>query len=628
MKILSGINKNKANNDYNGDVNFEYIKKSTKSISILFSITLMLFILVGKIFDKSISSIDVYVFLFSALVVFLSILIRFFNSRYEKDITREIKLKEKTQIVTRVIDLENGYTENIDVNDIKKGNIFILKKGDIVPCNATVIEGVALLDESCITGESAAVLVEEGGERDSVKEGTKLISDSLVVKANSNAGEMKNKRVINKRIMEDLDRKSKENKLTIVSMVIAVVLLLVYSHYNSIDLLEKIFYLLAIYIAILPDDIYTILKFLKLFKGEILKYHNVDLKNINSIKKLADVRTILIDKTGTLTFGNREAIKIYPAKNISEDYVAEVAALASAYDDTPEGRSILVYVKKLYSLRGKYIGQREVTPISFTLGSRMSGCDVEGHKIRKGSEKAIKKFVEDNGGIYPDECREYSRNISLEGGTPLSIALDNKVLGVIYLKDIIKEGLKKSFKKLESSGYDIVLATGDNPLTAATIAAECGINKFISEATPDNKLDFVEDCQSVGDKTAVVGDGENDIYALANADVSIVMGNSNDDVKNFGDIIDNDSDPAKIPMIIGISREVIKSEKVIKIIDFIKMIVKTIAVAVFILPMVLNHYLYLKIDLTVMYLLSFNLITSVLMMITVVFHKKVKKEKF
>lgn len=210
----------------------------------------------------------------------------------------------------------------------------------------------------------------------------------------------------------------------------------------------------------------------------------------------------------------------------------------------------------------------------------------------------------------------------MKGGTPLSIAVNDKVLGVIYLKDIVKEGLKKSFKKLENSGYDIVLATGDNPLTAATIAAECGINKFISEATPDNKLDFVEDCQSVGDKTAVVGDGENDIYALANADVSIVMGNSNEDVKSFGDIIDNDSDPAKIPMIIGISREVIKSEKIIKVIDYIKMIIKSVAVIILILPIIMNNNLYLKIDVSAMYLLLFNLFTSVLMMITVVFHKK------
>ena len=622
MKILSGIYEYKANKDVNGDLKFGYIRKSLKSVSIIISITVMFFMLVARAFDKNASNIDIYVFLFSLLVAFLSILIRYFNSKYEKDIIREIKSKEKTKTVTKIVDLENGYAEKIDVKDIKKGNIFILNRGDIVPCDATVIDGVALLDESCITGESAAVLVEEGGERDSVKEGTKLISDSLVVKAKSNSGESKNKRTINKRVIDDLDRRSRENKMTVLSIIVSILIILVYSHYNKIDLFEKIFYFLGIYIAILPDDIYNIFKFLKLFKGEILKYYNIDLKNINSIKKLADVKTILIDKTGTLTFGNREAIKIYPARNISEDDVAEAAALSSAYDDTPEGKSILVYVKKLYSLRGKYIGQKDIKPISFALGSRISGCDLEGYKIRKGSEKAIKKFVEDNGGVYPNECKEISKKISMEGGTPLSIAVNDKVLGVIYLKDIVKEGLKKSFKKLENSGYDIVLATGDNPLTAATIAAECGINKFIAEATPDNKLDFVEDCQSVGDKTAVVGDGENDIYALANADVSIVMGNSNADVKSFGDIIDNDSDPSKIPMIIGISREVIKSEKIIKVIDYIKMIIKSIAVIMFILNMIMNNNLYLKIDVSAMYLLLFNLFTSVLMMITVVFHKK------
>lgn len=622
MKILSDIYEYKANKDVNGDLKFGYIRKSLKSVSMIISITVMFFMLVARVFDKNASNIDIYVFLFSLLVAFLSILIRYFNSKYEKDITREIKSKEKTKTVTKIVDLENGYAEKIDVKDIKKGNIFILNRGDIVPCDATVIDGVALLDESCITGESAAVLVEEGGERDSVKEGTKLISDSLVVKAKSNSGESKNKRTINKRVIDDLDRRSRENKMTVLSIIVSILIILVYSHYNKIDLFEKIFYFLGIYIAILPDDIYNIFKFLKLFKGEILKYYNIDLKNINSIKKLADVKTILIDKTGTLTFGNREAIKIYPARNIYEDDVAEAAALSSAYDDTPEGKSILVYVKKLYSLRGKYIGQKDIKPISFALGSRISGCDLEGFKIRKGSEKAIKKFVEDNGGTYPIECKEISKKISIKGGTPLSIAVNDKVLGVIYLKDIVKEGLKKSFKKLENSGYDIVLATGDNPLTAATIAAECGINKFISEATPDNKLDFVEDCQSVGDKTAVVGDGENDIYALASADVSIVMGNSNEDVKSFGDIIDNDSDPAKIPMIIGISREVIKSEKIIKVIDYIKMIIKSVAVIILILPIIMNNNLYLKIDVSAMYLLLFNLFTSVLMMITVVFHKK------
>lgn len=624
MKIIADLNRYKANKNCVEGKSLDYIRESIKSKSILFSIFVMFFMLIGKSNIGNISKVDIYILIFCVIIAFLNILIRYFNGKYEKDIKRERTEKTKSYFVEKIIDLENRYTESIDAKNIRKNDIFILKRGDIVPCNAIAIEGAALLDESCITGESAAVLVEKDGDINSVKEGTRLISDFLIVKAKTNANEIKNKRLVNKKIIEDINIQSKENKITLYSIILAVIILFVYLSNNSMDLFNTVFYLLAIYIAILPDDLYTILKCLKLFKGEILKHYNIDLKNINSIRKLANVRTILIDKTGTLTFGNREAIKIYPAMGVSEDYAAEIAALSSVYDNTPEGKSILVYVKQLYSLRGKYIGQWDIKPISFTTGGGISGCDIDSHRIRKGSEKAIESFVLKNGGTYPEECRKINKKISLEGGTPLSIAIDDKVVGIIYLKDIIKHGLKNSFRKLEKNGYNIVLATGDNALTAATISAECGINKFIAEATPDNKLNFVQDCQIIGDRVAVVGDGENDIYAMENADVSIVMGNSNEDVKNFGDIIDNDSDPAKITMIINISREVIKSEKVIKFINIFKIVIKFLVIAVFILSNILNKELYLKIDVSVMYLILFNLIMSVLMMIAIVFHKKEK----
>lgn len=611
MKKIESSKKDRKNNS---------IDKSKLCIMTFINI-IMFFILILKFIENDASEIYIYVYIFSIIILFLKAVVVYFNKKYAKDLIYPDIPAKKEIFVKKLMNVNTNEYCEIKLGELEKNDIILLNKGEIIPCNGTVIKGAALLDESCITGESAAVLVDSESKRNRIKKGTKLLSDFLFIKVDLDGIEKDD--LLKKKDINYNNENNKINKITIIEIFMLITIVILYQQNNNIEMLDIIFYTLAMSNIVFTNSISSVLKLLKLFKSEILSYYNIDLRNINSIDKFEEIKTILIDKTGTITFGNREAIKIYPAPGITEDEAADIAYISSANDDTPEGKSIFVYIKQLYSLRGKYInkGEKNIKEIPFSAITRISGCDVDGVKIRKGDEKAIREFVRKNDGFYPEECSKISKKISLEGGTPLSIAVENKVYGVIYLKDTIKEGLKKSFEEIKNNGYSIILATGDNPLTTATIAAECGINNFISEATPKTKLDFVEECQSYGDKIAVIGDGENDIKALQNADFSLVMGNSSNRIKYFGDAIDNDSNPSKIQTIIKISKEILRSKKLIKFMYFLKDFVNTIILLTLIL-FILTMNKYLDIGIISGYLLSMNIIVSILIILAIIFHKK------
>lgn len=611
MKKIESSKKDRKNNS---------IDKSKLCIMTFINI-IMFFILILKFIENDASEIYIYVYIFSIIILFLKATIVYFNKKYTKDLIYSDIPAKKEIFVKKLINVNTNEYCEIKLDELNKNDIILLNKGEIIPCNGTVIKGAALLDESCITGESAAVLVDSESKRNRIKKGTKLLSDFLFIKVDLDGIEKDD--LLKKKDINYDNENNKINKITIIEIFMLITIVILYQQNNNIEMLDIIFYTLAMSNIVFTNSISSVLKLLKLFKSEILSYYNIDLRNINSIDKFEEIKTILIDKTGTITFGNREAIKIYTAPGITEDEAADIAYISSANDDTPEGKSIFVYIKQLYSLRGKYInkGEKNIKEIPFSAITRISGCDVDGVKIRKGDEKAIREFVRKNDGFYPEECSKISKKISLEGGTPLSIAVENKVYGVIYLKDTIKEGLKKSFEEIKNNGYSIILATGDNPLTTTTIAAECGINNFISEATPKTKLDFVEECQSYGDKIAVIGDGENDIKALQNADFSLVMGNSSNRIKYFGDAIDNDSNPSKIQTIIKISKEILRSKKLIKFMYFLKDFVNTIILLTLIL-FILTMNKYLDIGIISGYLLSMNIIVSILIILAIIFHKK------
>lgn len=611
MKKIVNNKKDRKNNS---------IDKSKLCIMTFINI-IMFFILILKFIENDASEIYIYVYIFSIIILFLKAVVVYFNKKYAKDLIYPDIPAKKEIFVKKLMNVNTNEYCEIKLGELEKNDIILLNKGEIIPCNGTVIKGAALLDESCITGESAAVLVDSESKRNRIKKGTKLLSDFLFIKVDLDGIEKDD--LLKKKDINYNNENNKINKITIIEIFMLITIVILYQQNNNIEMLDIIFYTLAMSNIVFTNSISSVLKLLKLFKSEILSYYNIDLRNINSIDKFEEIKTILIDKTGTITFGNREAIKIYTAPGITEDEAADIAYISSANDDTPEGKSIFVYIKQLYSLRGKYInkGEKNIKEIPFSAITRISGCDVDGVKIRKGDEKAIREFVRKNDGFYPEECSKISKKISLEGGTPLSIAVENKVYGVIYLKDTIKEGLKKSFEEIKNNGYSIILATGDNPLTTATIAAECGINNFISEATPKTKLDFVEECQSYGDKIAVIGDGENDIKALQNADFSLVMGNSSNRIKYFGDAIDNDSNPSKIQTIIKISKEILRSKKLIKFMYFLKDFVNTIILLTLIL-FILTMNKYLDIGIISGYLLSMNIIVSILIILAIIFHKK------
>ena len=450
---------------------------------------------------------------------------------------------------------------------LKKKDLYIVKAGEQVPADGEVIEGAASVDESAITGESAPVIREAGGDRSAVTGGTIVISDWLIVEVSNEAGESFLDKMI--AMVEGASRKKTPNEIALqifliaLSIIFILVTLSLYMYANFSAKLAGIVNptsvttLVALLVCLAPTTIGALLSAIGIAGMSRLNQANVLAMSGRAIEAAGDVDILMLDKTGTITFGNRQASEFIPLQGVSVDDLADAAQLSSLADETPEGRSIVVLAKEQFNLRGRSLSDQGMTFIPFTAKTRMSGVDIKGEEIRKGAAETIKAYVQENGGIYPKECDEIVTRIANMGGTPLVVSKNYQVLGVIYLKDIIKHGVSEKFADLRKMGIKTIMITGDNPLTAAAIAAEAGVDDFLAEATPEGKLAMIRDFQRQGHLVAMTGDGTNDAPALAQADVAVAMNSGTQAAKEAGNMVDLDSSPTKLIDIVRIGKQLL-----------------------------------------------------------------------
>jgi len=458
------------------------------------------------------------------------------------------------------------YTEVLS-NTLKKGDIVYVISGEQIPMDGEVIEGAASVDESAITGESAPVIRESGGDRSAVTGGTTLVSDWLVIKVTAEAGESFLDKMIS--MVEGASRKKTPNEialqillvtLTIIFLVVTATLL-PFSSFVSRQAKSgsaiSITNVIALLVCLAPTTIGALLSSIGIAGMSRLNQANVLAMSGRAIEAAGDVDVLLLDKTGTITLGNRQASEFIPLKGITEQELADSAQLSSIADETAEGRSIVILAKERFGIRGRDLSKLGASFVEFTAKTRMSGIDYQGNEIRKGAAEAIKTFVTDKGGDYPEECSLIVKRVAGEGGTPLVVAKNNIVLGVIYLKDIVKNGVKERFDDLRKMGIKTIMITGDNPMTAAAIAAEAGVDDFLAEATPEAKLSLIRDYQAKGHLVAMTGDGTNDAPALAQADVAVAMNSGTQAAKEAGNMVDLDSSPTKLIDIVRIGKQLL-----------------------------------------------------------------------
>ncbi len=451
--------------------------------------------------------------------------------------------------------------------DLRKGDMFIAEAGDIVPADGEVIEGVASVDESAITGESAPVIRESGGDFSSVTGGTRVLSDWLIVRVTVNPGEAFLDRMI--AMVEGARRHKTPNEIALTILLVkmtiifllATVTLLPFSIYG-VELAKAgapvtITVLVALLVCLIPTTIGGLLSAIGLAGiGRMLRA-NVIATSGRAVEAAGDVDVLLLDKTGTITLGNRQASGFFPAAGVSERDLADVAQLASLTDETPEGRSIVVLAKQKFNVRERDVAALGASFVHFSAHTRMSGVDLEGRQIRKGAGDAIRAWVETKGGAFPAGIVEIVDGIARHGSTPLVVADGARVLGVIELKDIVKGGIKERFAELRGMGIKTIMITGDNRLTAASIAAEAGVDDFLSEATPEAKLKLIREHQATGRLVAMTGDGTNDAPALAQADVAVAMNTGTQAAKEAGNMVDLDSNPTKLIEIVEIGKQLL-----------------------------------------------------------------------
>ena len=450
---------------------------------------------------------------------------------------------------------------------LKKGDIVIVRAGEQIPADGEVIEGAASVDESAITGESAPVIRESGGDRSAVTGGTTVLSDWIVVQVTSEEGESFLDKMI--AMVEGAARKKTPNEIALQIFLVALSIIFVlvtvslycFSAFSAdqagIENPTSITTLVALLVCLAPTTIGALLSAIGIAGMSRLNQANVLAMSGRAIEAAGDVDTLLLDKTGTITLGNRQANEFIPVDGVSAEELADASQLSSLADETPEGRSIVILAKEKFGIRGRSLSDKDMTFIPFTAKTRMSGVDYEGVEIRKGAADAIKEYVEQDGGTYSSECDEIVKKISNMGGTPLIVAKNHKILGVIHLKDIIKKGVKERFADLRKMGIKTVMITGDNPLTAAAIAAEAGVDDFLAEATPEGKLEMIRDLQKKGHLVAMTGDGTNDAPALAQADVAVAMNSGTQAAKEAGNMVDLDSSPTKLIDIVRIGKQLL-----------------------------------------------------------------------
>jgi len=457
--------------------------------------------------------------------------------------------------------------ETVPSTLLKQNDWFLVQAGDIIPCDGEVIQGIASVDESAVTGESAPVIRESGGDRSAVTGGTRVLSDWLVVRVSARPGEGFLDRMIN--LIEGAKRHKTPNEIALNILLAGFTLifltvcatLLPYSLYAVSASGEgapiTITVLVALLICLIPTTIGGLLSAIGIAGMDRLIRRNVIAMSGRAVEAAGDVDVLLLDKTGTITLGNRQAVAFIPVDGVEAIQLANAAQLASFADETPEGRSIVVLAKSKFKMRERDMHALQATFVPFSAQTRMSGVDFVGRKIRKGATDAIETYIQQRGGQFPARARVIVETISKEGGTPLVVAEDARVLGVVHLKDIVKGGIKERFAQLRKMGIKTVMITGDNPLTAATIAAEAGVDDFLAQATPEAKLKLIRQYQAEGRLVAMTGDGTNDAPALAQADVAVAMNTGTQPAREAANMIDLDSNPTKLIEIVEIGKQLL-----------------------------------------------------------------------
>jgi K+-transporting ATPase ATPase B chain len=448
----------------------------------------------------------------------------------------------------------------VHASELRKGDRVVCEAGDVIPSDGEIIEGVASVDESAITGESAPVIRESGGDRSAVTGGTTVLSDRIVVEITAEPGHTFLDRMIS--LVEGAARQKTPNEiaLTILLAVLTIIFLPVvvvlqpFGHYAGASV--SVVILVSLLVCLIPTTIGALLSAIGIAGMDRLVQRNVLAMSGRAVEAAGDVQTLLLDKTGTITLGNRMASDFFPAGGHTEEEVADAAQLASLADETPEGRSIVVLAKERFGIRERELsGPHEFVPFSAT--TRMSGLDVDGRHIRKGAAEAVRNWVVEQGGTPPDGLQEIVDRVSRAGSTPLVVADGQIILGVIELKDVVKTGIKERFAELRAAGIRTVMITGDNPLTAAAIAQEAGVDDFLAEATPENKMELIRSEQEGGKLVAMTGDGTNDAPALAQADVGVAMNTGTTAAKEAGNMVDLDSNPTKLIDVVEIGKQLL-----------------------------------------------------------------------
>ena len=474
--------------------------------------------------------------------------------------------KTKTDTMARKL-LPNEKFELVPASQLRSGDVVYCEAGQLIPGDGEVVFGIASVDESVITGESAPVIRESGGDRSAVTGGTKVLSDHIRVRITSNPGETFLDRMI--ALVEGAVRQKTPNEIALNILIagltliflLAVATLPPYVKYSILAVnagsIPTVAVLVSLLVCLIPTTIGGLLSAIGIAGMDRVMQHNVLAMSGKAVEASGDVNTLLLDKTGTITLGNRQAVEFIPVEGVSESELADAAQLSSLADETPEGRSIVVLAKQKYSLRGREVAEHEAQFIPFSAFTRMSGVDIDGRRLRKGATEAVSQFVKDAGGQVPPSLIDASDRISRNGGTPLAVADGEKVLGIIHLKDIVKGGMKERLASLRAMGIRSVMITGDNPLTAAAIANEAGVDDFLAQATPKAKLEYIQKEQADGRLVAMTGDGTNDAPALAQADVGVAMNTGTMAAKEAGNMVDLDSNPTKLIEIVAIGKQLL-----------------------------------------------------------------------
>jgi K+-transporting ATPase ATPase B chain len=461
----------------------------------------------------------------------------------------------------------SGKVEPVSAASLRKGDVCLCEPNDVIPADGEVIEGIASVDESVITGESAPVIRESGGDRSAVTGGTKVLSDYIKVQITSNPGETFLDRMI--ALVEGTHRQKTPNEIALNIMIagltliflLAVMTLAPFAEYSVAQAragaAPGVIILISLLVCLIPTTIGGLLSAIGIAGMDRVMQHNVLAMSGKAVEAAGDVKTLLLDKTGTITLGNRQAVEFKPSDGISEAYLADAAQLSSLADETPEGRSIVVLAKERYGLRGREIARHDAEFIPFTAQTRMSGLNFEGRAIRKGASESVRQHVASLGGVFPQRVSDIADTISRAGGTPLVVSEDARVLGVIHLKDIVKGGMRERFAQMRVMGIRTVMITGDNPLTAAAIASEAGVDDFLAQATPKDKLDLIRREQAGGRLVAMTGDGTNDAPALAQADVGVAMNTGTMAAREAGNMVDLDSNPTKLIEVVAIGKQLL-----------------------------------------------------------------------